>query len=45
MCVLQNAQKRLALPAKATHELDWLQRDVNNEYRIKVSIYSSEHVV
>ena len=45
MCVLQNAHKRLALPSKATNDLDWLQRDVDNEYRIKVSSYSSEHVM
>ena len=45
MCVLQNAHKRLALPSKATNDLDWLQRDVDNEYRIKVSSQSSGQVV
>ena len=36
MCVLQNAHKHLAVPFKATNDLDWLPRDADNEYRIKV---------
>eukprot|EP00891_Asterochloris_glomerata_P000149 jgi/Astpho2/149/Aster-04614 len=45
VALIENAQKRLALPSKATHELDWLQRDVNNEYRIKGTTPTESSVI